>query len=333
MFTFPRAFKMLALGFALSACQGGGTGPGTNWLLGDGPESGEGGKADGELDCQALAEELAALDRAIAEGNREAVRRRAQVEKKLLRLKEEGACERRPRDEPIDEPIDDLPVDEIPEAQGPGACGFDQDGDGVLSVEELLGDGPSGEACALEGGVVGCPPRRIQRPGHEVPAGEPGTGAAGRPVFPRIFPRELMDELLRLLLEWICQLGIHDRAYDAEDYDCDNFADDLEQALEELGAGVGTFTYMACDWDAEAGNYRSAHALTDVHLFGTLFWVEPQTAQLANLDANGDGQVDFVRDLSTYPTPTEGNEDPRKRCFIAVFESAAAAEAAGLILD
>lgn len=197
-------------------------------------------------------------------------------------------------------------------------CVLDRDGDGRLALADYseAAEMPLA-ACRAEGGAV--------RGGIE-------------PVVPRQRPHrvrvvqasDLDRELARLigrLMEWIRSLGIHQREYREGEYDCDDFADDLEQALERLVPGLGTFTYMACDWDAEKRNYTWAHAVTDVHLGRLIFWVEPQTGQIVSLDKDGDGRVGYVRDLRSYPTATDGG------CFIAVFDSAADARAKGLVLD
>ena len=157
-------------------------------------------------------------------------------------------------------------------------------------------------------------------------ADAPATGNGPAAVEQTL--EDLYQRVTDLIMEYIRGLGIHDREYEDDTYDCDDFASDLEEALEEISEGLGTFTYMACDYDEDAGTYGWAHAVTDVPLPGERsFWVEPQTAQVTDLDRDGDGRVEYDTDFSNYPTPTDGD------CFIAVFENAQAAVDAGLDLD
>ena len=217
----------------------------------------------------------------------------------------EGACR---REEPRPEPA--------PDAMG--ACILDGDHNGVLSLHEYEGAEPMPVAdCQAAGGAVR---GNLPRPQGEAAAADVSTQPAARPRNQRL------RRLIRLLMRWIRGLGIHNRDYDAEDYDCDDFASDLEKALDDLFADLGTFTYIACDRDGD-GTYEWAHAVTDVHIGGFIFWVEPQTGQITDLDYDRDGNVEYVTDFSSWPTATDG------ACFIAVFDDAEAAEDAGLELD
>ncbi|MCB9547786.1 MAG: hypothetical protein H6706_18340 [Myxococcales bacterium] len=303
-------FAPLAL--ALAACQGPG-GPGEEYAAGAAPAA-YAGKADGVSPCDELRARISALQARAEAGDRRAALQARALAGQLALLEREGACEP-PR---------------APVPPGEKACAADLDGDGLLDMDELFGHGAPGAACDADDVIVRCPPRQVRpaAPAERVVH----TGTAGRPTIPRFLPRDLLERFL----EWVRSLGIHENEYEEDTYDCDDFAADLEEAIEDAGAeaglpGVGTFTYVACD--LVDGQYQEAHALTDVHLLGQIFWVEPQTAQIANLDSNGDGKVSFVTDLSSYPTPTEAHADPHKACFVAVFESADAAEAAGLVLD
>lgn len=125
--------------------------------------------------------------------------------------------------------------------------------------------------------------------------------------------------------------------YREPDNDCDDFADDLEQSLQDRGYNA-TFT---CLWTANSEHewynwlwtpeWASGHCLTDVHNDdGSYTWIEAQWsagqgAVGQNLDANGDGMVGVSNGPGT--DLTEGNTR------IEVYGSAAEAEAAGVVLD
>lgn len=210
-------------------------------------------------------------------------------------------------------------------------CAVDGDGDGVLSLLDyetavpMAPDACAGAGGAVLGNIAGVRSASLGDGASGSPSAlgieAPPVAAGGNLSVPSItnIPQEVLD--------WVAGTGIPDRDYVPDSYDCDDFADDLEKAFEELLPGAGTFTYIACDFDAETGNYTSAHAITDVHGGGAVAWIEPQTGQPVDLDKNGDGNVTFALDFSGYPEPTDGG------CFIAVFESAEAAQDAGLQLD
>ncbi|MEZ4463141.1 MAG: hypothetical protein R3F43_01135 [bacterium] len=299
---------------ALAACQGV-SGPGEEYADAPAAEAAWQGKADGVDPCAELRARIAELQAQAEAGDRRAALQARALAGQLVLLEREGACA--------------PPREPVPVAPGQKACATDANGNGMLDVDELFGGGAQAR-CDADDVIVHCPPRRVRpaEPGERVVY----TGPAGRPPLPLFMPQSFLDDFLA----WVRSLGIHENEYEADTYDCDDFAADLEEAIEDAGVaagleGVGTFTYVACD--LVDGNYQHAHALTDVHLFGQIFWVEPQTAQIANLDSNGDGVVSYVTDFSSYPTPTEANADPHKACFVAVFDSAEAAVAAGLVLD
>lgn len=214
----------------------------------------------------------------------------------------------------------------------PSRCVVDGDGDGILSLVDyenavgmsiadceatggaVLGDIAGVLSPSLGGGNGGGSPEDLGIDASPVASGGTISVPAGTNI-----PQEVLD--------WVAGTGIPDQPYVPGTHDCDDFADELERAFEDIMPGAGTFTYIACDFDEEKGNYTSAHAITDVHGGGAVAWIEPQTGQPVNLDKDGDGQVTFALDLSGYPEPTDGG------CFIAVFDSAAAAQDAGLKLD
>ncbi len=73
-----------------------------------------------------------------------------------------------------------------------------------------------------------------------------------------------------------------------EDYDCDDFAGDLEEELEGQGF-MSTFTAI---WTDDGSDTVPGHALTDVHApSGMVIWVEPQTGEIVDLDEDDDGDV------------------------------------------
>ncbi len=118
--------------------------------------------------------------------------------------------------------------------------------------------------------------------------------------------------------------GINNTGYVPGTYDCDDFADDLERNLTAAGYHA-TYTYYWC-----VGPPAFGHAITDVHTpDGGIVWVEPQTGKVVNIDFDGDGKTEtrngeHVNNLNAV---TDDN------CAIEVFESAAAAAAAGTPRD
>ncbi|MGE3164120.1 MAG: hypothetical protein AB7O52_04400 [Planctomycetota bacterium] len=125
-------------------------------------------------------------------------------------------------------------------------------------------------------------------------------------------------------------------AWVKDTHDCDDFADELEQALEVFYPGNATFT---CIWEVNKDkswwqfwkpDLINGHALTDLHHNGQTLWIEPQwsVAQGAigiNMDKDGDGMVGYAT------SPGSGATDG---CFrIEVYDSRAACEAAGRVLD
>nr|MCH9681780.1 hypothetical protein [Deltaproteobacteria bacterium] len=223
------------------------------------------------------------------------------------------------------------PVADVTTPTPPPRCAIDLNGDGILTMWEYNNAIPKQpSACAAAGGASMGPLGKvnvpsllvdIEPPADLVGRGTPtasGGGTISLPAAP----------IPDVVLDWVDGTGIPDREY-SEDYDCDDFASDLEKAFDAVLPGAGTFTYIVCGYDEKTGKYddSTAHAITDVHGGGAIGWIEPQTGEAADIDQNGDGQVTFGTDFSGWPTPTDGD------CFIAVFESAEAAEAAGLTLD
>ena len=130
---------------------------------------------------------------------------------------------------------------------------------------------------------------------------------------------------LRNLSQSINESNVSNQTYTAGTYDCDDFADDLEKNLTAAGYNA-TFTALWC-YDG-AGNTIRAHAVTDVHApDGSLVFIEPQSGQIINMDADGDGVVE----ARTHHE--KKRKDTDNRCEIEVFDNQAAASAAGAPID
>ena len=110
-----------------------------------------------------------------------------------------------------------------------------------------------------------------------------------------------------------------------EDYDCDNFADDLEQELEGQGF-MATFT---ASWTDDGSKTVPGHALTDVHTpNGGIVWVEPQTGEIVDLDEDGDGQV-----MAADGTHSDEFMATEGMSQIEVYEDKSSAVMAGVPVD
>lgn len=116
-----------------------------------------------------------------------------------------------------------------------------------------------------------------------------GLSAGGKP------PRALQRDVRRS--------GVHDGTWVKDTHDCDDFADELERYLTDLGYDA---TYTELYWKTSSGFLGlfpkySGHAITDVHIDDKTYWFEPQTGLWVNLDVDGDGDVD---------TSPPGDKDP-----------------------
>lgn len=125
------------------------------------------------------------------------------------------------------------------------------------------------------------------------------------------------------------------RKYVSVTYDCDDFADDMERALEAAGFHA---TFTVYYWRVPNPDYTwekrltvkpyvyKGHAVVDVHTAQGLIWIEPQNGRIGiNLDFDGDGKVEYA------DKPGDPDTDDGKR--IEVYESAAAARKAGVVMD
>ncbi len=131
--------------------------------------------------------------------------------------------------------------------------------------------------------------------------------------------------------------GIPDREYVKDTYDCDDFAGDAEKALQDQGHDA-TFTVL---WELNpdygwwnalwTDKWINGHAVVDVHFpDGTTAWFEPQWRSTKpgwrlDMDFDGDGTVETADAPGDTPT-----DDGRR---IEVYDSRAAAEAAGVVMD
>lgn len=125
------------------------------------------------------------------------------------------------------------------------------------------------------------------------------------------------------------------RRYVPVTYDCDDFADDMERALEAAGFHA---TFTAYYWQVPNPDYTwekratvkphiyKGHAVVDIHTTQGLLWIEPQTGRIGlNMDFDGDGKVEYA-DKPGDPDTDDGSR-------IEVYESAEAARRAGVVMD
>lgn len=110
----------------------------------------------------------------------------------------------------------------------------------------------------------------------------------------------------------VINTGIHKRTYVDGLYDCDDFSNDLEDALEDLGYHA-TYTEICLP-----GSPATHHAITDIHLDGQTYWFDAITGVPYVVDANGDGQVVTSTSGSPCAAATEG------RLGVRVWENLAA---------
>ena len=95
--------------------------------------------------------------------------------------------------------------------------------------------------------------------------------------------------------------------------DCDDFAEDFEDAMEEDGYDV-TITILI-EFDKETCTRPvSGHALNDFHdRQGRIGFWEPQTNRVVNLDLDGDGFVNLAPYRGAFAGPTE--RSPSGKCI------------------
>ena len=93
--------------------------------------------------------------------------------------------------------------------------------------------------------------------------------------------------------------------------DCDDFAEDFEDAMEDDGHDV-TFTVLIEFDKKTCSKPVSGHALNDFHDDdGRIGFWEPQTNQIVNLDLDGDGFISLTQSGKVYVRPSEVSPDGR----------------------
>jgi hypothetical protein len=205
----------------------------------------------------------------------------------------------------------------------------DRDGNGVGDVCEegifcclsgLMGgecfQAESIEGCRIDGGaVMNCLPDEVE---GDVPVSVLGNYTS--------VPVNANDVNITDLIRNVTETGINNTRYVNGSYECADFSGDLEGNLTARGYNA-TFTAFWCY--GGAGNPApTAHAVVDVHLDdGRTVWIEPQTGRIINMDMDGDGNVE-VNNGAYTPGRNMGQTDDN--CKISVFESRAAANAAGV---
>jgi acetyltransferase-like isoleucine patch superfamily enzyme len=199
--------------------------------------------------------------------------------------------------------------------------GVYQDQDLSLCSVDMEGTnaGPANLCSLLGGAVIG----QIGYPG--VLTGMPAPGTRVTPIDPDNLPVALGS-----LAEDVEET--RPTTPYSEEYDCDDFASDLEIALEGLDYDA-TFT---CYWQRNPNRHwynfykeplwLSGHCVTDVHDGEDLIWVEPQTGEVGiDLDFDGDGKVEF--------SSAHGSATTEDGYRVEVYDSRASAEAAGVQMD
>ncbi len=171
-------------------------------------------------------------------------------------------------------------------------------------------------------------------------SGLPGaTGKEVEPIDPDDLPADLedLDDDVKSAGDGDPGGKIVDREYVPVTYDCEDFADDMEKALEDAGYDA-TFTCMwkwepNPDWHwynalwTSTGKWTSGHAVADVHSGGKTIWIEPQAGGRVgiDLDKDGDGKVEYSTEKGTDTTDDSWR--------IEVWPDRAAAEKAGRKFD
>jgi len=137
------------------------------------------------------------------------------------------------------------------------------------------------------------------RPRATAPAGSGGGGptyTAGTGVPPAVAAE-------------VARFDLHGRERYRDGYNCRHFSRDLERHLQDEGFHA-TYTII----NSGSGRQRYGHAVVDVHIDGTAWWIEPQTGLPFDLDDDGDGDVETT-ERGGIGTNSEGGTS------VEVFES------------
>ena len=137
-------------------------------------------------------------------------------------------------------------------------------------------------------------------------------------------PGNRTSEFARNLTRDANATGIPRLPYVNRTHDCDDFADEMERNLTAMGYNA-TFTVYWC-YDG-TGRTTTAHCVTDVHGSDGMYFVEPQTGRIVNLDFDGDGVVGARNHHENNRRDTDDS------CEIEIYDNAAAATAAGVVMD
>ncbi|MBS3144131.1 hypothetical protein J4208_00950 [Candidatus Woesearchaeota archaeon] len=139
----------------------------------------------------------------------------------------------------------------------------------------------------------------------------------------------LSSPAVNTIMQAVVASRISNLTYNATTFDCDDFADTLEQNL--TGAGFNaTYTYFI-KYRGNTNVTDYAHAVTDVHLpDGSMFWIEPQTGQIISLDFDNDGRVGVNYESNPYRNGYHPTDDNAK---ISVYDNVGTATAAGAPRD
>ncbi|MEK6836266.1 MAG: hypothetical protein AABX94_01210 [Nanoarchaeota archaeon] len=204
---------------------------------------------------------------------------------------------------------------------GSGVVGVSCCTQGVLNGPEsqCISEGVSVNYCRLntEGAVQDCIPQDVgvDPAPTNISSLQPGNVSAG-------------SSFITNLTRDIGLSNITRRTYNNLTYDCDDFADDLEQWLQGLGYNA-TFTQFV-KYVGNTSTIDYIHAVIDIHLpDGSTIWVEPQTGAIINLDFDGDGNVE----ANVNEPYRNGHHPTDDNAKIYVYDSAAGAAANGAPRD
>lgn len=210
------------------------------------------------------------------------------------------------------------PVEEV-------RCLIDQNGDDRFDKYDLMQvtSMPASD-CAAAAGVVmgGIPPR------DDTAAIMADPPVVGLPTAPT--PKEVLD--------WLDGTGIPKQPYEPSTHDCDDFAGEAEEVMEKLVPGGGTFTIYKCGWLNADGDFDTRfnpvefHAITDLHIGGTTYWMEPDgnnnggRSRDWDMDLDNDGKVNVQLEWGSGGRPSEVFS-AEYGCLVVVYGSRKEAEA------